>query len=138
MHVAVVTVEDRFTLNPLFSFGVSGDAFWIRAGADDVNFLGRFIELGVRYERFGEYNGFQAWARDPRLFGQRVDGLLLTEWLFRPRPTFLLRRASVRGEVYGESAAGEVRVGLIAQGVSDESFAVDGSAEAPPPNSRGL
>jgi hypothetical protein len=141
-NVCVVTIEDRFTLNPLFSFGVAtsagGNTFWVRAGADDVNFLGRFIELGVRYERFGNYNGFQAWARDPRLFGKRVDGLLLTEWLFRPRPTFLLRRLSVRGEVYGESSSGDVRVGLIAQGVSDESFAVDMSSDAPPPYSRGL
>jgi outer membrane protein assembly factor BamA len=137
-HVAVITVEDRFTLNPLFSFGVGGGQFWVRAGADDVNLIGRFIELGLRYERFGDYNGFQAWVRDPRLLGKRLDGLLLGEWLFRPRPTYLLRRLSLRGEVYGESGAGNVRVGVFAQGVNDESFPIMGSAEAPPPYSRAL
>jgi hypothetical protein len=136
--VAVVTIEDRFTLNPLFSFGVGGGTFWIRAGADDVNLAGRFLELGARYERYGNYNGFQAWARDPRLFGQRVDGLLLTEWLFRPRPTYLLRRADVRGEVYAETQEGTERAGLFVQGVSDETFAGDDPSVAPPPYSRGL
>lgn len=136
-NVAVISVEDRFTLSPLFSFGVGGGAFWVRAGADDENFLGRFVELGARYERFGSYNGFQAWARDPRLFGRRLDGLLLTEWLFRPRPTFLLRRASLRGEVYAESNAGDVRVGLFVHGASDEAFAGEQPGELPP-FSRGL
>ena len=135
----VVTVEDRFTLNPLFSFGVGGGTFWVRGGLSDSNFLGRFLELGARYERFGNYNGFQAWVRDPRLFGKRVDGQLLTEWLFRPRPSyFLLRRATLRAEVYGESDSGRVRIGAYAQGVSDELFDVDDRVEPTPPFSRAL
>ena len=137
-HV-VVTVEDRFTLNPLFSFGVGGGAFWVRAGANDINFLGRFIELGVRYERFGEFNGFQAWVRDPRLFGRRLDGQLLGEWLFRPRPGyFLLRRATLRGELYVESNDGRVRVGAYGQGALDDVSRLEGLAEAPAPHGRAL
>lgn len=90
--VAVVELEERFSLNPLLSFGIGGGAAWGRIGANDNNFLGRFLEWGLRYERFLQFNGGQAWFRDPRLFDQRLSGLLQVEWLFRPRPEYTRRR----------------------------------------------
>ncbi len=90
--VAVVTLEERFSLNPLFSFGIGGGAAWVRFGANDNNFLGRFLEWGLRYERFLAFNGGQLWFRDPRLFNQRLVGLAQVEWLFRPRPEYTRRR----------------------------------------------
>ncbi|MBE2253556.1 MAG: BamA/TamA family outer membrane protein [Myxococcus sp.] len=90
--VAVVELEERFSLNPLFSFGIGGGAAWVRVGANDNNFLGRFLEWGLRYERFLEFNGGQVWFRDPRLFGKRLVGLAQVEWLFRPRPEYTRRR----------------------------------------------
>jgi hypothetical protein len=90
--VAVLELEERFSLNPLFSFGVGGGAAWVRVGANDNNFLGRFLEWGLRYERFLAYNGGQVWFRDPRLFGRRLVGLAQVEWLFRPRPEYTRRR----------------------------------------------
>lgn len=90
--VAVLELEERFSLNPLFSFGVGGGAAWVRVGANDTNFLGRFLEWGLRYERFLAFNGGQVWFRDPRLFGKRLVGLAQVEWLFRPRPEYTRRR----------------------------------------------
>jgi hypothetical protein len=100
--VAVVELEERFSLNPLFSFGIGGGAAWVRFGLNDNNFLGRFLEWGVRYERFLAFNGGQVWFRDPRLFGKRLLGLAQVEWLFRPRPEYTRRRLQGIVDVMGE------------------------------------
>jgi outer membrane protein assembly factor BamA len=100
--VAIFDVEERFSLNPLFSFGVGGGAWWFRVGANDVNWLGRYLEWGVRYERFDVYNGGQGWLRDPRLFDKRLSGLLQVEYLVRPRPDYARRRMAGILEVQGE------------------------------------
>lgn len=100
--VAVVELEERFSLNPLFSFGIGGGAAWVRLGLNDTNFLGRFLEWGLRYERFLAFNGGQVWFRDPRLFGKRLTGLAQVEWLFRPRPEYTRRRLQGLVDVLGE------------------------------------
>lgn len=101
-HVAIYELEERFSLNPLFSFGVGGGRWWFRAGANDVNWFGRFLEWGVRYERFDIYNGGQGWLRDPRLFGKRLMGLVQLDYLFRPRPEYVRRRLGGTLELSGE------------------------------------
>ncbi len=100
--VAVYDIEERFSLNPLFSFGVGGGSWWFRVGANDVNWLGRFLEWGVRYERFGLYNGGQGWLRDYRLFNKRLVGTIHAEFLFRPRPEYTRRRMLGMLDVWGE------------------------------------
>lgn len=100
--VAVYEVEERFSLNPLFSFGVGGGSWWFRVGANDVNWLGRYLEWGVRYERFGLYNGGQGWLRDYRLFNKRLVGTVHAEFLFRPRPEYTRRRMLGMLDVWGE------------------------------------
>ena len=101
-HVAVYEIEERFSLNPLFSFGIGGGRWWFRAGANDVNWFGRYLEWGVRYERFDIYNGGQGWLRDPRLFGKRLMGLIQLDYLFRPRPEYVRRRLGGTAELSGE------------------------------------
>ena len=101
-HVAIYEFEERFSLNPLFSFGIGGGRWWFRVGANDVNWFGRYLEWGVRYERFDLYNGGQGWLRDPRLFGKRLMGLIQLDYLFRPRPEYVRRRLGGTVEVSGE------------------------------------
>lgn len=101
-NVAVYEIEERFSLNPLFSFGIGGGRWWFRVGANDVNWFGRYLEWGVRYERFDLYNGGQGWLRDPRLFGKRLMGLIQLDYLFRPRPEYVRRRLGGIAEVSGE------------------------------------
>ena len=98
---AVFDLEEVWTLNPLFSFAIGGNAAWVRAGASDTNVAGRFLELGAQYERFTQFNGYQAWARDPRFLGKRLDWIVLVERLVRPRPDYADRRLRVVTEVFG-------------------------------------
>ena len=101
-HAAVYELEERFSLNPLISYGVGGGRWWFRVGANDINFLGRFLEWGARYERFDAYNGGQAWMRNPRLFDRRLSGLVQVDSLFRPRPEYVRRRLGGTLELGGE------------------------------------
>lgn len=100
--VARYELEEHFSLNPLFSFGVGGGRWWLRLGANDNNWLGRALEWGARYERFDVFNGGQAWLKDPRLFGRRLLGLVEVDFLIRPRPEYSRRRLSGIAEVSGE------------------------------------
>lgn len=100
--VAIYDIEERFSLNPLFSFGIGGGRWWFRVGANDVNWFGRFLEWGVRYERFDIYNGGQGWLRDPRLFNKRLIGLVQVDYLFRPRPEYVRRRLGGTLDLSGE------------------------------------
>ncbi|MFZ5446484.1 MAG: hypothetical protein ACOZQL_41230 [Myxococcota bacterium] len=131
-RVAVYTLEERFSLNPLFSFGVGGGRWWFRAGANDVNWFGRFLEWGVRYERFDVYNGGQGWLRDPRLFGKRLMGLVQLDYLFRPRPEYVRRRLGGTAEVSGE-LNDVTRAGLKLEVFRDEyTDPLEGAPNVPP------
>ncbi len=135
-QVLVYEVEEKFTLNPLFRFQTGGGTGWLRLGLDDINLLGRFIELGGQYERFGAFNGGQAWVRDPRLFGKRLDGQLLVESLFRPRPGFDVRQSDVRLDLFAETDD-RLRVGGSLTAFADGIYPAADSLGAPP-DSRGL
>jgi Omp85 superfamily domain len=129
--VAVVRVDERVTLNPLFGFGVGGGAWWLRLGATDSNFLGTFLEWGARYERFDIFNGAQAWVRDPRLFGLRVSGLAEFDYLIRPRPQYVRRRLTGILDVSGE-LSDDARLSGRAEFFSDQYFAPkEGEAVVP-------
>lgn len=128
--VAVLELEERFTINPLFRFSTAGTAFWLRVGASDSNLLGRFLEAGAQYERFGPYNGGQAWVRDPRFLNRRLNGLVQVERLARPRPGFVVFRTLARLEAAGFADSADRlqllgRLDLIAD-------RYDGDASPPP------
>lgn len=131
-YVARYALEERFSLNPLLSFGAGGGKWWLRVGANDVNWLGRYLEWGVRYERFDVYNGGQGWLRDPRLFGRRLMGLVQLDYLFRPRPEYTRRRLGGAAELLGE-LDDWTRVGAKLEVFRDEYLApLEGEARPPP------
>lgn len=131
-YVARYALEERFSLNPLLSFGAGGGKWWLRVGANDVNWLGRYLEWGVRYERFDVYNGGQGWLRDPRLFGRRLMGLLQVDYLFRPRPEYTRRRLGGTVELLGE-LDDWTRAGVKLEFFRDEYLApLEGEARLPP------
>lgn len=130
--VARYELEERFSLNPLLSFGAGGGKWWLRVGANDVNWFGRYLEWGVRYERFDVYNGGQGWLRDPRLFGRRLMGLVQLDYLFRPRPQYTRRRLGGTAEVFGE-LDDWTRAGVRLEVFRDEYLApLEGDANLPP------
>lgn len=129
--VAVVQVDERITLNPLFAFGVGGGAWWVRLGATDSNFIGTFLEWGARYERFDSFNGAQAWIRDPRLFGLRLSGLAEFDYLIRPRPQYVRRRLTGIVDLSGE-LSDDARLSGHAEYFHDAYFAPkEGDAVVP-------
>ena len=131
-HVATYEIEERFSLNPLFSFGIGGGRWWFRVGANDVNWFGRYLEWGVRYERFDIYNGGQGWLRDPRLFGKRLLGLIQFDYLFRPRPEYVRRRLGGTAELSGE-LNDVTRAGLKLEVFRDEYLdPLEGAPVLPP------
>lgn len=136
--VAVLTLEERFTINPLFRFSTAGSAGWLRLGASDTNLFGRFLEVGAQYERFGSYNGGQAWVRDPRFLDRRLNGLVQLERLARPRPGFVVFRSLARFEATG-FVDSEDRVSLLGRVdvLSDRYDRVEGDAGVLPPPSEG-
>jgi outer membrane protein assembly factor BamA len=130
--VAVLTIEERFSLNPLFSFGIGGGRWWFRVGANDVNWFGRYLEWGVRYERFDIYNGGQGWLRDPRLFNKRLIGLVQVDYLFRPRPEYTRRRLAGTVDLSGE-LNDVTRTGLKLEVFYDQYLnPLEGTAVLPP------
>ncbi len=139
--VALVTVEDRFPIGPVIRANFGGGQFFFWLGVADVNLFGRAIEGRAFYERFGSQNGFHVHLLDPRLFNQRVSGLLEVEWLSRPQPEYIVRRAAVRLAVE-TNAPGVIddlyRLGLKVEGNSDELFEVANGPTPLPVNSRAL
>jgi hypothetical protein len=110
-RVAVLDLEDRLTLNPLFKFAFEGGGsgilpsggapplYWFHLGASDPNLFGTFLEGGFTYEMFGENPGGRVWFHDPRLFDKRLDGWFEVNYLPRPRPGFVLFRGTARAQV---------------------------------------
>lgn len=92
----LVRVEDRFPLGPIVRFSVGGNQFFFWAGITYGNLFGRAVEARAWYEHFGGYHGFATQLTDPRFAKQRLSMSLQTEWLMRPRPDFVGRRAAVR------------------------------------------
>lgn len=101
-NVAVLSLEERWTILPILRFTLSGDTLWLQLGAYDLNLFGRFLDVGFRYERFGEHNGGAVWFHDPRLFNLRLDSRLTLEHLTRPRTTFAATKTAARLELLYE------------------------------------
>ena len=131
--VATFAVVENWTLNPLFSFAAGGRAAWVRLGATDSNLLGRFLEFGAQYERFTHYDGFQAWVRDPRFLGRRLDWVVVVDRLVRPRPDFADRRLRLGTEVAGLLWQDRLRLTAKVEALYDVLLPADGGDDAGAP-----
>ena len=111
-NVVVVRLEDRWTLNPLFSFGSGGNATFFRVGASDNNIAGRFLEAQAQYENFDGFHGGQAIFRMPRLADKRLELLVQADRLVRPRPGFSDQRTQGIVELAALADQDRMRIGL--------------------------
>jgi hypothetical protein len=109
-----VQVEERWTINPLFSFQVIDKASssgggrdqtaWLNLGLSDANLFGRFLEVAGSWERYAvtrgnredAWHGFLVLVRDPRFAGRRLEATAQVDWQVRPRPDFSDRRLRAR------------------------------------------
>lgn len=134
-----VHLEDRFPIGPIIRANFGGGQFFIWAGIADVNLFGRALEVRGFYERFGSQNGFHLHVMDPRFLDQRLMATLEGEWLSRPQPEFIVRRAAAR-MAFEASPPGvvddRVRLGFRLEFNSDELTPVNG--QPTPVNSKAL
>ena len=96
--VARVEIEERWTINLILRFGVGGGTGWWALGLSEINFAGRLIETAGYFQRFGDLNGGEAWVRDPRFLNKRDELSFTAGQLGRPRPDYVVLRASGRLE----------------------------------------
>lgn len=68
----IVRIEERWTTLPILKGGDAGGTQFITVGAFDINFLGRYWEIGAQYESLNGEPAGVTWFRNPRLFGQRL------------------------------------------------------------------
>ena len=111
-NVVVVRLEDRWTLNPLFSFGSGGNATFFRVGASDNNLAGRFLDVQAQYEYFDGFHGGQVIFHEPRLADRRIELLVQADRLVRPRPGFSDQRTQGIVEVAALADSDRVRIGF--------------------------
>ncbi len=112
--IAIFELEDRWTLNPLLSFGSGGGASFFRVGATDANIGGRFLEAYGLYENFDGFHGGLLMLRDPRLFGRRIDLSVQGDRLVRPRSGFSDQRTSGAVELAELFNRDRMRLGIRA------------------------
>jgi hypothetical protein len=132
--VARLLLEERWTLNPLFSFARGGGTYYVNLGASEANLGGRAVELAGLWQYFAGYHGGMAYLRDPRLFGRRWDGMIGGDLLVRPRPGFSDRGAKVRAEIGHLMQRDTLRAGVRLEAFSCEVLpSIQGPDELPPP-----
>jgi hypothetical protein len=122
-NVVIVSLEDRWTLNPLFRFGSGGNATFFRLGAADNNLAGRFLEVQAQYENFNGFHGGQVLFREPRLLGERLELLVQADRLVRPRNGFSDQRTQGIVEVARLAWLDRVRYGLRTSVFADRFLA---------------
>ncbi|MBI5608645.1 MAG: hypothetical protein HY902_07170 [Deltaproteobacteria bacterium] len=143
-HIAVVTVEERWTLNPLFSFAVlvrrdgkpGESSSWWSVGAEDTNVLGQFLDVAAAYEQFNQYSGGRVWLRDPRWLGRRLDALIQWDYLVRPRVGFADRRMLLRAELNHLFDGDRVKFGARLDLQRDVFFDAGDTPSALPPDGK--
>ena len=72
-RILLITVDERWTLIPFGTFASSGGTLSLTTGLYDINFLGRYIQLGGQFQHFAGTNSFAFWWADPRFIGRRVS-----------------------------------------------------------------
>lgn len=71
-HVVTLELDERWTTLPIVSFSSSGGVTNLLLGVFETNLLGRYLEVGLRYNRFGPTNSFVGWFYDRRFLDQRL------------------------------------------------------------------
>ncbi len=142
---ALLNLEERWTINPLFSFAVQAkrgsvgqsSSFW-SVGGSDLNVAGQFVEAAAAFEQFDAFSGGLAFLRAHRFLGDRADAMLLWERLVRTRVGFADRRMRLRSEYNRLLTSDRLRVGGRLDWQWDDMFDAEGLHQPLPPSSRSL
>jgi hemolysin activation/secretion protein len=122
VNVAVLELEERFPIRPVFEFQTGGDAAWIHLGLSYRNILGQNLDSEAFYEDFDGKGGGSIWFRDSRLFNERLELIVLTDRLMRSRPNYVVRTTRGRLELNYQVMKDLIRFGMRFDVRSDDFF----------------
>lgn len=71
--IVTFTLREKWTITPVFVLGGGGGTSFLALGLYDINILGSYLELGVRYFNYAGTHSGQIWFRDPRFLGERLS-----------------------------------------------------------------
>ncbi len=69
-----VVTDDRWSTQVIADISSQGDIVQLRVGLEDINFVGRALQLGGTVVASNDVDALDVFARDPRLFGTRWRG----------------------------------------------------------------
>jgi len=118
-NVAVIQIEERWSLIPAFELMHGGKALWLRAGLSEHNLFGRYLQADALYEYFDGQHGGIFIYKDPRFLGQRLELRVQASRTMRPRPDFVVQRALARVEVHRLERDDTIRFGAALQAFDD-------------------
>jgi len=85
-EVAVtIDIEEKWTTIPFFNYSAGGGTKHLTAGIYDINWLGKYIELGALYQNWNKEHGGIIWFNDPRFLDQRNTLNLIIQNTRKPR-----------------------------------------------------
>lgn len=99
----VISVEEKWTLIPIFKLGSGGGRTKVTVGAYDVNVFGEYLEFGGQLEKSGGDSSGVFWFRNPRLFGGKSE-VFLSLW-----------DIELDREIFAGAGLEEEKVGLLMQ-----------------------
>ncbi len=67
-----IQVKERWTTSPVFLIGGGGGVSYFTLGLQDINVLGRFLEVGARYVNFDGAHSGGVWFRNPRFLDRHL------------------------------------------------------------------
>jgi outer membrane protein assembly factor BamA len=137
--VAVIELEERFTLNPLLRYAFGGRALYFAAGLEEDDLFGRYLFASALYEYFDGFHGGELTFKEPRLFDRREELIVQVGRRVRPRPGFADARAGARVEVAASSDDDVVRAALRLDGFGDRFLdPLEGERRFPPADTESL
>lgn len=117
--VAVIVIEERWSLIPAFELMHGGKALWLRAGLSEHNLFGRYLQTDLLYEYFDGQHGGLAIYRDPRFLDKRLELRAQLSRTMRPRPDFVVQRTLARMEVLRLERDDTIRFGGALEAFDD-------------------
>ena len=72
--VVTIDVKEKWTTIPYFSYTAGGGLRYMRAGLYDINWLGKYIQIGAEYTNWNGESGGWNWSKT---WKRPVPGLLV-------------------------------------------------------------
>lgn len=86
--VVTIDVKEKWTTIPYFSYTAGGGLRYMRAGLYDINWLGKYIQIGAEYTNWNGESGGAFWYDNPRVFNKKNRITMTVESTQKPRTMY--------------------------------------------------